>query len=173
METGYKNVWDENALGRLHEAYTGEKRTLKAKHCLLWFRDGKVRAGFIDHLPKSLAFENRNYNLLDVYVGDWEPLLTDEGNLAGFVFLGFLQLEEDLLKSRLLTQSSNVQIDGTMIEIRLLENVESDVKGSIAAMGTRVYQDEMGEFIFCLPQWTEWGENIFNIETENIPFSRL
>lgn len=171
MTSEYKNIIPEDAVANFCAAFTGTDKPAEARHCLLWFRDGKVRAAFVDYLPTTFTFDEQKYQLVDAYVGDWEPLLTNDGLLAGFGFLGFVEYEQELLNSRLLSQSSNVEVRDGMIFIRLLEKVPSNMSSGVCAMGTRIYRGQNNDYMFCLPQWTDWGKINFQIEAENIPVS--
>ena len=135
-------------------------------HLLIWSHGDALQATFISDIPEVLFHRGRVYHVQQPYVGDWDALLDPAGRLVG-VSLIFLE-DEPILRSDFIQRHKQIILTDGMFRILLGQDNTHDVE-CVQGVGTRLYLDSRGDYMFLFPQWCNWGEIAFPLASINIP----
>jgi len=138
-------------------------------HLLIWSFGDALGATFVSDVPDALFYRGRNYQLQQRYLGDWDPLLDSAGRLAGISML--LWEDEPILRSDFLRRHKQLVSDGGLLQI-LLSPVRACETECVQGVGTRLYSDSHGDYMFLFPQWSDWGAVAFPLASSEIPVLR-
>jgi hypothetical protein len=134
---------------------------------LLWAKDGLLRASQIGVLPKAFAFEGRKFEPLKFYFADVDYLRDEKMQLIGFSFVADDSKHELALCKQLVQQSRNIKLKNGFI-LFFLKEIESFEFDVVQGIGTEIYHDKAGCFIFAIPD-LGFGELAFDLTSENVP----
>jgi hypothetical protein len=136
---------------------------------LLWAKDGLLRASQIEALPKAFTFEGRRFEPLKFYFADVDYLRDEKKQLIGFSFVAGDSKHELALCKLLVQQSKNIKLkDGfVLLFLKEIESFEFDV---VQGIGTEIYHDEAGRFIFVIRD-LGFGKLAFDFALDDIPIA--
>lgn len=138
-------------------------------HLLVWSQDDTLQAAFVSDIPEALSYRGDVYHLQQPYVGDWDALLDSAGRLVGVSLM--LSQDEPMVRSDFLQRHKQLILDDGLLQILLCPDSTHEVK-CIQGVGTRLYLDSRGDYMFLFPQWCDWGEVAFPLASAGIPALR-
>ena len=160
-------VPSKDMVRKIRPAYLGIPDELPFdKHLLIWSQGDALRASFVPDVPEVLSYRGGVYHLQQSYVGDWDALRDSAGRLVGVSM--HPSRDEPLLRSDFLRQHKQLLWTDGELQIPLCPNVAFEVE-CVQGVGTRVYSDSRKDYMFLLPQWSEWGEVAFPLAADDIP----
>jgi hypothetical protein len=136
------------------------------KHLLIWSNHNTLQAAFISDVPDALSYEGSAYHLQQPYIGDWDALISATKRLTGFSII--LSGDEPIITSDFLRRHSQIKFADGMLEINLCSDGACDTQ-CVQGIGTRLFVDSRGDYIFLFPKWCEWGDIEFPLCAVGIP----
>jgi hypothetical protein len=124
-------------------------------HLLIWSYGDALQAAFVSDVPDVLSYRSRSYQVQQRYLGDWDPILDSARRLVGVSML--LWEDEPILQSDFLRRHGQLVSDGGLLQIVLCQETTGETE-CVQGVGTRLYSDSQGDYMFLFPQWCEWGE---------------
>jgi hypothetical protein len=134
---------------------------------VLWFKDGVAKAMKIEEFPKAFTFEGRRFVPMNFSLGDVDCLRNHNKQLVGFSFIVGDEVQELLFGQRLAQQSKSVKFKDGLLLLFLGEGESYEIE-CVQAIGTEIYHDNKGGFIFVIPNWG-FGELSFDLVSKDIP----
>jgi hypothetical protein len=138
------------------------------KHLLIWFNQDVLQAAFIADVPDAFSYRDSIYHLQQPYIGDWDALINKDKQLTGFSI--FLTGDEPIVASDFLRRHPQIRFKDGMLEIMLCQDNAYDIQ-SVQGIGTRLFIDKRGDYMFLFPQWCEWGKVAFQPRAVGIPIA--
>lgn len=135
-------------------------------HLLIWSNGDALGATFVPDVPDVLSYRGRSYQVQERYPGDWDPLLDSARRLVGVSVL--LWEDEPILQSDFLRRHQQLISNGGLLSIVLCPNTAFENE-CVQGIGTRLYSDLQGDYMFLFPQWCDWGEVAFPLASSEIP----
>ena len=135
-------------------------------HLLIWSRGDALQAAFVSGVPEVLSYCGGVYHVQQPYVGDWDALLDPAGRWVGVSLL--LSEDEPMLRSDFLRRHKELILADGRLQILLCPDSTHAVE-CVQGVGTRLYLDSRGDYIFLFPQWCDWGEVAFTLASVEIP----
>ena len=136
------------------------------EHLLIWSHHNGLQAGFIPDVPEALSYCGRVYHLQQPYIGDWDALLNPAGRLVGFSMIA--SEDQPIIRSDFLREHSEVVFSDGLLQILLCPDSAYEIE-CVQGIGTRLFLDSAGDYMFLFPKWFDWGEVGFRLETADIP----
>jgi len=140
------------------------------RRIILWVRNGILQASQVVGAPKAFLFEGHQFTPMGFNFGDVDYLRNKKKQLIGFAYTVGDTKEELTLQEALIWQSQNIrEKDGSLLFfLAEQESFEFDI---VQAIGTIIYRDDEGHFIFSIPDWG-FGEMAFNLlSNEDVPIA--
>ena len=135
-------------------------------HLLIWSHGDALQAAFVSDVPEILSYRGGVYHVQQPYVGDWDALLDPAGRLVGVSLL--LSQDEPILRSDFLRRHKQIILTDGLLQILLCPDSTPEVE-CVQGVGTRLYLDSRGDYMFLFPQWCDWGEVAFPLASVEIP----
>jgi hypothetical protein len=136
------------------------------KHLMIWSNNDMLQAAFFSDVPDALSYDGSTYHLQQPYVGDWDALISVAKRLVGFLII--LSGDEPIIASDFLRRHKQIKFTEGMLEIILCSDSDYDDQ-CVQGIGTRLFVDSRGDYIFLFPQWYEWGDIEFPLCTVGMP----
>lgn len=137
-------------------------------HLLIWSRNNSLQAGFISDIPDALSHDGSTYHLQQPYVGDWNALISPRRKLAGFSL--FISGDEPIITSDFLRRHPQLKFTDGVLNITLWPNDSNEIE-CVQGIGTRLFVNAGGNYMFLFPQWCDWGDMEFALCADRQPVS--
>ena len=136
------------------------------KHLLIWSHHDALLASFVSDLPKAFSYNDGIYHLQQPYIGDWDALLNSEKQLIGLSVLA--SNDQPIIGSSFLKRHQQIFFADGMLQIFLCSDSECEIE-CVQGIGTRLYLDSRGDYMFLFPKWHDWGEIAFPLKSADVP----
>ncbi len=146
-------------------AFAGGSSSDDCRNFLVWSEADQLKATFISELPEKIFYDSEDFVLQQPYCGDWDALLNHHRQLVGF---SLSYCDESVLASGFVKQHPQLMLDGPMLQIVLESSLDYTIE-CVQGIGTRLYRNAAGNYMFLFPEWFGWGSLPFPLETENVP----
>jgi hypothetical protein len=123
------------------------------KHLLIWSHNNTLQAAFISEVPNALSYCGGIYQLQQPYIGDWDVLINSGNALIGFAIS--VWGSEPIITSDFLRRHEQIFYKDGMLQIILRSGISFEIE-CIQGIGTRIFMNSKGNYMFLFPKWFEW-----------------
>lgn len=138
------------------------------KHLLIWSHNNTLQSAFISEVPDVLSYCGDIYHLQQPYIGDWNVLKNPESELIGFAIS--MWGNESIITSDFLRRHEQIFYKDGMLQIILRSSIPFEIE-CIQGIGTRMFMNSKGSYMFLFPKWFEWDHFKFPNVTGEKPIS--